>query len=126
MTALSEKLRVQAIDGRQATLNMSQRVNAFQAKMKEVTRQMMATVSELSMYQATSMKLQTEANLFRDAAAEARVRLSENRPPTATAEDEFVKTLQQEAQRVQDLERAKVGMFFLVLIKFLDSDMWLN
>eukprot|EP00392_Amoebophrya_sp_AT5.2_P002587 g2592.t1 len=110
VTALSEKLRVQAIDGRQATLNMSQRVNAFQAKMKEVTRQMMATVSELSMYQATSMKLQTEANLFRDAAAESRVRLSESRPPTATAEDEFVKTLQQEAQRMQDLERAKARM----------------
>ncbi|CAD7929488.1 unnamed protein product [Amoebophrya sp. A120] len=110
VTALSEKLRVQAIDGRQATLKMSQRVNAFQAKMKEVTRQMMATVSELSMYQATSMKLSEEANLLRDAAAEARARLRENQPPTATAEEELQKLVQLEAQRAADQERAKARM----------------
>ena len=53
---------------------MSQRVNDFQTKMKDVTRQMMATVSELSMYQATAFKLEEEAGLLRDASSEARTR----------------------------------------------------
>lgn len=56
---------------------MSQRVNEFQSKMKDVTRQMMATVSELSMYQATAYKLEEEAGLLRDASSEARTRLAE-------------------------------------------------
>ena len=41
-------------------LALSKRVNDFQTRIKGLTRQMMATVSELSMYQATAMKLQQE------------------------------------------------------------------
>lgn len=52
----------------------TEKVNLFQARMKEVTRQMMSCVSELSMYQATAMKLNEECELMRDAAAEARER----------------------------------------------------
>lgn len=84
------------------------KVNLFQAKMKEVTRQMMATVSELSMYQATAMKLSEECELLRDASAIARERLSENRPPTEAAEDEFRRVLRVEAMREQD-ERNRVA-----------------
>ncbi|CAD7973401.1 unnamed protein product [Amoebophrya sp. A25] len=110
VTALSEKLRVQAIEGRQSTLKMSQRVNQFQAKMKEVTRQMMATVSELSMYQATSMKLGEEAALLRDASAEARERLRNGIAPTDTAEEEFERLRETEGQRRIDQERAKARL----------------
>ena len=58
VTALSHKLRAQASSGRDDTLKLAKRVNEFQSRIKEVTRKMMATVSELSMYQATAMKLQ--------------------------------------------------------------------
>lgn len=36
----------------------STQVNIFQSRIKDVTRKMMATVSELSMHQATAHKLQ--------------------------------------------------------------------
>ena len=39
----------QALEGRAGTLELSQKVNAFQGRIKDVTRKMMATVSELSM-----------------------------------------------------------------------------
>lgn len=51
MSALSKKLRRQAAADRQDTLSVAQRVNELQARVKEVTRKMMASVSELSMYQ---------------------------------------------------------------------------
>lgn len=57
---LAEKLREQAATGRNETLDLAKRVNTHQKKIGDVTRKMMATVSELSMYQATSLKLHSE------------------------------------------------------------------
>ncbi len=58
VTSLSDKLRKQASEGRNDTLRLAKRVNEFQSRIKDTTRKMMATVSELSMYQATAIKLQ--------------------------------------------------------------------
>merc|ERR1712187_1048620 len=74
VSALSDKLRQQAVDGRQGTMELSQKVNVFQARIKDVTRKMMATVSELSMYQATAHKLQAE----RDKSCERMTHAREN------------------------------------------------
>lgn len=60
---LANRLRVQAFEGREDTLNVAKRVNEYQARIKGMTRRMMATVSELSMYQATTMKLTQENGL---------------------------------------------------------------
>ena len=76
MTALSDKLRTQANEGRSDTLKLAKRVNEFQARIKEVTRKMMATVSELSMYQATALKLQQEKHDQEQSLEDARWRLS--------------------------------------------------
>ena len=57
---LANRLRTQALEGREDTLELAKRVNDFQARIKATTRRMMSTVSELSMYQATSMKLTQE------------------------------------------------------------------
>lgn len=46
VTALSDKLRKQAAEGRGDTLQLAKKVNEFQARIKETTRKMMATVSE--------------------------------------------------------------------------------
>merc|ERR1711881_603442 len=94
VAALSDKLRQQAVDGRQGTMELSQKVNIFQARIKEVTRKMMATVSELSMYQATAHKLQGERDEAVAKAVTARDRMQENLPPTDTAAAEFEKILQ--------------------------------
>jgi len=60
ITNLSEKLRTQALEGRQTSLELSEKVNEFQARLKDLTRKMMATISELSMFQATALKLKQE------------------------------------------------------------------
>merc|ERR1712056_122058 len=74
VTALSDKLRQQAVDGRQGTMELSQKVNVFQQRIKDVTRKMMATVSELSMYQATAHKLNKERDDACERAMTARER----------------------------------------------------
>merc|ERR1719174_2502977 len=76
VTTLSEKLRAQAMEGRQGTMELSQKVNAFQSRIKDVTRKMMATVSELSMYQATSHKLQKERDDLEEIVMDARERMA--------------------------------------------------
>lgn len=102
VTALSEKLRQQASDGRQGTMELSQKVNVFQARIKDVTRKMMATVSELSMYQATSHKLEKERDEACDRAMEAQQRTDAGLPPTDTANAEFEKIMAHERQREVD------------------------
>lgn len=102
VSALSDKLRQQADDGRQGTMDLSQKVNAFQARIKDVTRKMMATVSELSMYQASAQKLEVERDEARDRMLIARERLASGMPPTDDAPREFEKMLQAERQRDVD------------------------
>eukprot|EP00933_Yihiella_yeosuensis_P037392 TRINITY_DN31311_c0_g1_i1.p1 TRINITY_DN31311_c0_g1~~TRINITY_DN31311_c0_g1_i1.p1 ORF type:complete len:940 (-),score=260.18 TRINITY_DN31311_c0_g1_i1:224-3001(-) len=106
VTALSEKLRSQALDGRQGTMELSQKVNLFQSRIKDVTRKMMATVSELSMHQATAHKLQVERDFSYERAMTARERLQNGQPPTDDADMEFQRILQQEQQRVFDRQAA--------------------
>merc|ERR1712048_995172 len=104
--ALSEKLRQQAVEGRQGTMELSQKVNVFQARIKEVTRKMMATVSELSMYQATSHKLEQERDEIQEKALTARELLREGLAPTEFADAEFEKMLQVQAQKQSDAQAA--------------------
>lgn len=106
VTALSEKLRQQAVDGRLGTMELSQKVNVFQARIKDVTRKMMATVSELSMYQATAHKLQGERDAACESAMIGRERLQSGEPPTDTAYAEFERMIQQERQRDVDRQAA--------------------
>jgi predicted nucleic acid-binding Zn-ribbon protein len=60
VSALADRLEKQVTQGKLETLETAKKVNDYQAKMKEATKQMMALVSELSMHQATAMSLQQE------------------------------------------------------------------
>jgi len=106
VTALSEKLRNQALDGRQGTMELSQKVNQFQSRIKDVTRKMMATVSELSMHQATAHKLQKERDETCERAILARERFSAGEAPTDTCDLEFQKSLQTDRQKEVDRQAA--------------------
>jgi chromosome segregation ATPase len=106
VSALSDKLRQQAVDGRQGTMELSQKVNVFQSRIKDVTRKMMATVSELSMYQATAHKLQSERDEACERMMTARENIAQNLPPTEMADAEFQKMLQTEQQREVDKQAA--------------------
>jgi hypothetical protein len=56
MTQLRTGVRAQAAEGRADTLELAQRVNEYQSKLRAVTRKIMATVSELSMYQVRAIE----------------------------------------------------------------------
>ncbi|CAM9589001.1 unnamed protein product [Laminaria digitata] len=60
VVSLTKKLRKHASDGRAEAIQLSKKVNEFQGRIRDTTRRMMATVSELSMHQATALKLQQE------------------------------------------------------------------
>ena len=57
-TMMTTKLKHLAGDGKQVTLAVAQSVNDYQGRVRDITRKLMAVISELSMYQATSVKLQ--------------------------------------------------------------------
>ncbi|KAJ9511037.1 hypothetical protein QJQ45_002869 [Haematococcus lacustris] len=102
VTQLSDKLREQASEGRADTLELAQKVNEYQGRLRAVTRRIMATVSELSMYQATSLKLGAEKEGLEGAVQEARQRLEQGLPPTEDAEREWQRRLR-EASTLQEL-----------------------
>ncbi|KAG2482118.1 hypothetical protein HYH03_018925, partial [Edaphochlamys debaryana] len=106
ITSLSDKLRVQAAEGRADTLELAQRVNEYASKLRAVTRKIMATVSELSMYQASALKLGAEREELDAAVAVARQRLEGGEPPTDDAEREWMR-LERERYTVSALSEER-------------------
>eukprot|EP00873_Tetraselmis_striata_P036776 jgi/Tetstr1/457040/TSEL_043703.t1 len=83
ITSLSDRLRQQAAEGRADTLELAKKVNDYQARIRAVTRKLMATISELSMYQATGIKLSAERDELADDVSTAAARLEAGEAPTA-------------------------------------------
>lgn len=102
ITNLSEKLRKQAIDGRQTTLELSEKVNSFQARLKDITRKMMATISELSMFQANVIKLQHERDELETTLDDAQKRVEQGLPPRPETEIEYLKMLRDKKRYNED------------------------
>lgn len=99
VTSLSDRLRMQANEGRDDTLELAKRVNDFQARIRAMTKKMMATVSELSMYQATAMKLQQEKHESELSVQDATWRLEQGQPPNEEAELEWERMVREAALR---------------------------
>jgi len=103
--SLSERLRQQATDGRSDTLELAKRVNDFQARIRAMTKKMMATVSELSMYQATAMKLQQEKHELELEVQDAQWRVDQGQAPNEEAELEWDRQLRDATYRRDAQER---------------------
>uniref|UniRef100_A0A7S1U464 Cilia- and flagella-associated protein 58 central coiled coil domain-containing protein n=1 Tax=Phaeomonas parva TaxID=124430 RepID=A0A7S1U464_9STRA len=86
VSTLTEKLRSQANAGKAEAVALAKQINEFQARIRDVTRRMMATVSELSMHQATAMKLQAEKARSMNELDEAKFRVEHGQAPTEDAE----------------------------------------
>jgi len=91
VTNLSSRLRETANEGREDTLTLAKQVNEYQSKIRAKTLKMMATVSELSMYQASSMKLEQEKDELDDLVKTAQERLAAGEPPVEGIEDEWAR-----------------------------------
>lgn len=103
VSSMADKLRQQAAEGRNETLDLAKRVNEHQKKIREMNRRMKATVSELSMSQATSLKLQSDKAELAQLVDDAKRRwFDEGLPPTEDAERELQR-MQEEDERLVSL-----------------------
>lgn len=86
VTSLTEKLRTQAVTKREAAKVLADELNDLHGKIRDITKKMLASVSELSMYQATALRLQQEKLQREKALEEAKWRLTHGEAPTDQAE----------------------------------------
>lgn len=91
VTDMSNKLRKRALNGRDFTLALAKRVGNYQAGIKAKTKKMMATLSELSMVQASSLQLQMEVQQLESTVTEARDRVERGEAPTDYHQYQFDK-----------------------------------
>jgi len=73
-----------------------------------MTRQMMANVSELSMYQANALRLQQEVREKEALLERYQVNIEKGLPPSVDIEHEFLREMQIEEQRQQERQNAKL------------------
>lgn len=104
VTNISDDLLKQANDGRRPTLEVTEKMNELQARLKNITRKMMATISELSMFQANVIKLESEKNELYNYLQNIKERIDGGIPPTDESEIEFLKILRYNKARLEQRE----------------------
>eukprot|EP00796_Vickermania_ingenoplastis_P007276 gene7276-5120_t len=105
VTELAERIGTHAHNGKEFTLALAKQVNEHQSGIRSKTRGMMATISELSLFQASSIQLQREVQYLESLIEEAEQRLEAGEAPFAEAEDEYYR-MKRNNQRYQEaLER---------------------
>ena len=104
VTNLAEKLRTQALDGRKTTLEVAEKINEYKARRTELSRKMLATVSELSMFQSKTLKLQQEKEEKEAILEQALQNMNEGLPPTEDAEIEWQRLQRNMQRRKQESE----------------------
>jgi DNA repair exonuclease SbcCD ATPase subunit len=92
VTKLSNDLRSAAISRRDSAKILVDQLNEFQTKIRDVTKKMLASVSELSMYQATALRLQQEKATRESALETAAWRAGHGAAPTEEAVKELGRT----------------------------------
>ena len=91
-------------------------VNELQGRVREVTRQMMAVVSELSMRQASAMSLQQEVREGELRLDSCMRRMAQGLPPSPEMEEQWQRTLRdQERRHDASQERERVRTHCTVL-----------
>lgn len=103
VSSLSEKLRTQAAEKRSHMLDVAKKLSEYQSRIRSFTRKMIATVSELSMYQASALKLEAQKADMEAGLKQARDRLATGQPPTDDAEHEWYRM---ERTRIMRQEQA--------------------
>lgn len=87
---LSNDLRIRAAEGHGNTLSLAINLNKVQSEINRFTRRMKALVSELSMYQAASVKLKRTKIERIDELKSAHDKVTEGFPPNKEAEREWL------------------------------------
>lgn len=98
VTMLTEKLRGQAVGRRDAAKSMAEQLNHLQTRIRETTKKMLGAVSELSMYQATALRLQQEKLKREKNLEEAKWRADHGDAPDEEVVAEFARMERKRAQ----------------------------
>ncbi|KAI9339290.1 hypothetical protein BDR26DRAFT_803168 [Obelidium mucronatum] len=102
VSTLTSRLKKQTLDGRIESFEVATRLNDLSKKIKNATREMMAKVSELSMYQAMAMGLYQEKCEKEMLLEEARHRLANGEIPMEDIEKEFLQKERMRKRREHD------------------------
>ena len=101
VTGLSDRMVKVVGETREGALETALKANSLQARVRKITRTMMSTVSELSMYQASAMQLKEERDYLEIRVDQAKDAGEAGLPPTEDSEAEFVRMMRDENVRAE-------------------------
>ncbi|KAG5468291.1 hypothetical protein LSCM1_02270 [Leishmania martiniquensis] len=114
VTELAERVGDQADAGKECTLALARQVNMYHSSIRHRSRQMMATIAELSLFQASSIQLQQEVQRLESVVEEAEERLEAGEAPYAEAvlqyererqsQQRYAATRQRQREAAQEME----------------------
>ena len=99
VTRLIERLSGKIDLGKDDTLALAKKVNDLQNKIKDVTRKMMATLSELTIHQSDALQLQQEKNVKDAELQQCYARIEQGEPPTEEIERDWQRSSELEHKR---------------------------
>jgi len=103
---LCGELQKQAIEGRDESLGLAKKANHYQRELRAVNRSLMAVMSELSMYQASALKLEADKKGIEELVEEAKRRwFTLGMAPTEDAEREWYRIQREKEVRKEMKER---------------------
>jgi len=105
---LAGRVRTKAETGKDDTLDLAKKVNELQSRIKDTTRKMMAMVSEVSMNQATALKLQQFLKEQEGELEQCYIRMEKGEPPSDDIERDWLKLLRDEERRMMDHEQKRM------------------
>ncbi|XP_069834159.1 coiled-coil domain-containing protein 146 [Dendropsophus ebraccatus] len=99
VSRLSERVRIKAENGKEDTLVLAKKMNELQKKIKDTTRKMMSCIAELSMQQASYIKLQQEVRDKDKFMQRCYTRMEQGLAPSEETEQEWKRLLREERRR---------------------------
>ena len=113
ITLLTDKLKNQAISKRDVAKDMADQLNSFQSRIRDTTKRMLASVSELSMYQASALRLQQDKARCESLLEEATWKVEHGEAPTEEALKEWNRAERRANQFASDAMRVEEEMMLV-------------
>ncbi len=110
VSSLTDKLRSQAVTKKEAAKVLADQLNELHNRIRDVTKKMLASVSELSMYQATALRLQQEKITREKMLEEARWRFDHGQAPSDDATRDLQRTERRRLLQVESQMRREEEM----------------
>jgi len=113
ITLLTDKLKNQAISKRDVAKDMADQLNSFQSRIRDTTKRMLASVSELSMYQASALRLQQDKARCESLLEEATWKVEHGEAPTEEASKEWNRAERRANQYASEAMRVEEEMMLV-------------